>query len=252
MSSLFGWIAPAVGRDARVCAYDRAGYGWSPPADAPQDGAEIATDLHELLHRAEIAGPYVLAGHSFGGLYVQSFAARHPDETAGMVLIDSTAPAPSPSAGAEAAEGPDSTSDRLSALASIVGRVGIGRALAQLDFETLPPASRDEARADAGTPTRIRTMIDEYGQAGSSAREAAELDDLGDTPLIVVTAGSGSSPGWPEKQAAMAALSTNSLHRVIDGATHETLILDEEDAAETSRAIRDVVAAVRTGSLPER
>ena len=83
MSSAMGWIAPAVAAHTRVCVYDRAGRGWSDPSDTTQDGAQIATDLHTLLHRAHVPGPYVLAGHSFGGLYVRIFAARYPDEVAG-------------------------------------------------------------------------------------------------------------------------------------------------------------------------
>jgi alpha/beta hydrolase fold len=93
MSSNLGWITPAVARDTRVCVYDRAGRGWSEPTDTPQDGRQIATDLHTLLQHGHVPGPYVLAGHSFGGLYVLTFAARYPDEVAGMVLVDSTAPA---------------------------------------------------------------------------------------------------------------------------------------------------------------
>ena len=86
-----GLIAPAVARDSRVCVYDRAGRGWSDPAASPPDGAQIATDLHTLLDRAHVPGPYVLAGHSFGGLYVRAYAAKYPDEVAGLVLVDSTA-----------------------------------------------------------------------------------------------------------------------------------------------------------------
>ena len=95
-SASMGWVAPAVADQTRVCVYDRAGRGGSEPADSPQDGARIATDLHTLLHQAGVPGPYVLAGHSFGGLYVRIFAAHYPDEVAGLVLIDSTA---SPGAG---------------------------------------------------------------------------------------------------------------------------------------------------------
>jgi hypothetical protein len=105
MSSSLGWIAPAVARDTRVCVYDRAGRGWSEPADTTQDGAQIATDLHTLLQRGHVPGPYVLAGHSFGGLYVLTFAARYPDEVAGMVLVDSTAPTWSASAGTHSPSG---------------------------------------------------------------------------------------------------------------------------------------------------
>src|ERR671925_332710 len=124
MSSNLGWIAPAVARDTRVCVYDRAGRGWSEPASTAQDGAQIATDLHTLLQRGHVPGPYVLAGHSFGGLYVLTFAARYPEEVAGMVLVDSTAPAsaanpgtPSPGHG-----GSNDAMGRLSALYSTAAR----------------------------------------------------------------------------------------------------------------------------------
>ena len=96
VSSDLAWIAPAVARDTTVCVYDRPGRGWSDAADGPQDGDQIAANLHTLLDRAHVPGPYVLAGHSFGGLYVQAFAAKFPDQVAGLVLLDSTAPKPGP------------------------------------------------------------------------------------------------------------------------------------------------------------
>jgi alpha/beta hydrolase fold len=90
-SSVMGWIAPAVAADSRVCVYNRAGRGWREAA-GPLDGAQTADDLHTLLGRAHVPDPYVLAGHSFGGLYILAFAAHYPDEVAGMVLLDSTSP----------------------------------------------------------------------------------------------------------------------------------------------------------------
>jgi len=247
-SSILGWIAPAVARDTRVCVYDRAGRGWSEPADTAQDGAQIATDLHTLLQRGHVPGPYVLAGHSFGGLYVLTFAARYPDEVAGMALVDSTAPAsaanpgtPSPGHG-----GSSNGMSRVSALVSAAARLGLGRLYAQSDFGSLPPRSRDEVRADAATASTLRSTIDEYLQAGASAEQAAALGDFADKPLIVLTAGSGHDVAWSAAQNRMATLSTNSVHRIIDGASHEDLIVDEEDAAATTQAILDVVAAVRS------
>lgn len=65
-SSVMGWIAPAIAGDTRVCVYDRAGRGWSDPADRRMDGNRTAADLHTLLGRAHVPAPYVLAGHSFG------------------------------------------------------------------------------------------------------------------------------------------------------------------------------------------
>jgi pimeloyl-ACP methyl ester carboxylesterase len=248
MSSNLGWIAPAVARDTRVCVYDRAGRGWSEPASTAQDGAQIATDLHTLLQRGHVPGPYVLAGHSFGGLYVLTFAARYPDEVAGMVLVDSTAPASAANPGT-ASPGHGGSSNglsRVSALVSTAARLGLGRLYARSAFGSLPPRSRDEVRASDATPSTLRSTIDEYLQANASTQEAASLRNFADKPLVVLTAGSGSDATHLADQNHLATLSTNSAHRVIDGATHEDLIANEEDAAATTQAILDVVAAVRS------
>jgi len=248
MSSNLGWIAPAVARDTRVCVYDRAGRGWSEPASTAQDGAQIATDLHTLLQRGHVPGPYVLAGHSFGGLYVLTFAARYPDEVAGMVLVDSTAPASAANGGAASPGhgGSDNGMRRVSALVSAAARLGLGRLYAQVDFGSLPPRSRDEVRASVATPSTLRSTIDEYVQANASTEQAAALRDFADKPLIVLTAGSGHDAAWSAAQNRMAMLSTNSVHRIIAGATHEDLVANQEDAATTTQAILDVVSSVRS------
>jgi pimeloyl-ACP methyl ester carboxylesterase len=246
MSSSLGWIAPAVARGTRVCVYDRAGRGWSEPAGAAQDGAQIATDLHTLLQRGHVPGPYVLAGHSFGGLYVLTFAARYPDEVAGMVLVDSTAPASKPGTPSPGHGGSDDAMRRLSALASSSARLGLGRLYGQVAFGSLPPRSRDEVGASVATASTLRSTIDEYVQAAASVEQAAALRDFADKPLIVLTAGSGHDAAWSTAQKRMATLSTNSVHRVIAGAAHEDLVANEEDAAATTQAILDVVSSVRS------
>src|SRR5215207_6502502 len=78
-----------VSGTTRVCAYDRAGMGWSEMGPDPRDARQITGELHTLLGKAGIEGPYVLAGHSFGGMYMQTYAARYPDEVAGVALVDS-------------------------------------------------------------------------------------------------------------------------------------------------------------------
>ena len=83
----WGWISTAVAHDTKVCAYDRAGRGWSDPASVPQDGFAVARDLHVLLERAQIQAPVVLVGHS-SAEYVRIFADRYPEQVAGMVLLD--------------------------------------------------------------------------------------------------------------------------------------------------------------------
>jgi pimeloyl-ACP methyl ester carboxylesterase len=211
------WIAPAVATGTRVCVYDRAGRGGSEDADGLQDGAQIVADLHVLLERAQVPGPYVLAGHSFGGLYVLSYAARFPDQVAGLVLLDSTSPARRP-AGPEPADRA-TTVDRVCVLLPALGRLGPGRSLG--------------------------SAAEEYLAGGRSVRDAASLTDLGARPLLVLTADSGHDAAWTAAQDRLAELSTNHLHRFAP-ATHESLVADEDDSAAASRAVLDVVAAVRT------
>src|SRR5215217_369746 len=221
--------------------------GWSAPADSAQDGAQIVTDLHRLLQRGHVPGPYVLAGHSFGGLYVLTFAARYPDEVVGMVLVDSTAPASAanPGTASPGHGGSSNGMSRVSALVSTAARLGLGRLYAQVDFGSLPPRSREEVRASVATPSMLRSTLDEYVQASASTEEAAALRDFAAKPLIVLTAGIGSDATHLADQNHLATLSTNSVHRVIDGATHEDLIANQEHAAATTQAILDVVASVR-------
>ena len=242
-SSDFAWIAPVVARDTTVCVYDRAGRGWSDATDSAQDGTHIAADLHTLLDRADVPGPYVLAGHSFGGLYVRSFAAQFPDEVAGMVLLDSTASRPGPVADTDSS----SVIRRMSALVSGVAHVGVGRLIAQLTSGTLPPRAEEEANANASTARHLASFLNEYlSEANTSMQEASSLTTLGGKPLIVVTADEGITDAqWQSKQDQMATLSTNSVHRHAN-ATHQSLLGDEGESAAASQAILDVVTAVRT------
>jgi pimeloyl-ACP methyl ester carboxylesterase len=201
-----------------------------------------------LLQRGHVPGPYVLAGHSFGGLYVLTFAARYPDEVAGMVLVDSTAPASAANPGTPSSGhgGSSNAMSRVSALVSTAARLGLGRLYAQFAFGSLPPRSRDEVRASVATPSTLRSTIEEYVQANASIEQAAALRGFADKPLVVLTAGIGSDAAWSAAQNRLATLSTNSVHRVIDGAAHEDLIGNEEDAAAATQAILDVVASVRS------
>lgn len=249
MSSNLGWIAPAVARDTRVCVYDRAGRGWSEPADTAQDGTQIATDLHTLLQRGHVPGPYVLAGHSFGGLYVLTFADRYPDEVAGMVLVDATDTAAAVKAGTATPSNAGSydAMGRVSALASVSARLGLLRLYAPLEASGLPPRSQQEVSANIATANNLRSTIDEYVQANTSMREAAALHDFAGKPLIVLTAGIGSGANHTAEQNNLATLSTNSVHRTIEGSDHEGLVADEEHAAATTAAILDVISAVHSG-----
>jgi pimeloyl-ACP methyl ester carboxylesterase len=81
-------VQPLIGAFARVASYDRAGLGWSDDAVAPATARNAADDLHLLLSRAELPAPYILVGHSLGGLIVRVFQQLHPELVAGLVLVD--------------------------------------------------------------------------------------------------------------------------------------------------------------------
>lgn len=240
-SAYWGWIAPMVARDTRVCVYDRAGRGRSDAAPAPRDGVGVATDLHTLL--AHVPGPFVLVGHSSGAQYVRIFAGRYPSEVAGVVLLD-----PQPS---EALTRLPSFPAfyrifrRVSALFPSLARVGAARLVSLADSSGLPPEAREVRRVYSSSARSSRSLRDEFAQLPIALAQAGSVRSLGDLPLIVVTAARGAQEGWLPLQAEMAALSTNSLHQVLPNATHTSLIEDEHDASASSEAVRRVVESAR-------
>lgn len=153
-----------------------------------------------------------------------------------MVLVDSTAPASSPAATPSPPrdDGSSGPGDRAATLVSTSARIGLTRLL------------------DLPTSSHVRSTIEEYAQAGPSAQEAAALRDFADKPLVVLTAGIGHDGEESAEQEALATLSVNSVHRVVEGTDHPGMVLDAQGAAATSRAILDVVSSIRTGDpLPD-
>jgi len=244
-STAMAWIAPDVAATTRVCVYDRAGRGWSESAGAPQDGAQVATDLHTLLDRAGEHGPYVLAGHSAGGLYVLNFARLYPDDVAGVALLDSMSPQQY-----SVIDGWPAFYEmfrRASAVLTPLSRLGIGHLMYDAAYGDLPAPARDQERAFMATPRAARSVRDEFSQIRTSMSEAQALTSLGDRPLIVLTAERDAQGGWMAAQDKLAALSTNNSHRSLPNAEHAMVTEDQVTAAQAARAISDVVDAVRTG-----
>jgi pimeloyl-ACP methyl ester carboxylesterase len=245
-STAMGWIAPDVATTTRVCVYDRAGRGWSEAASVPRDGVQQATDLHTLLERAGEQGPFVLAGHSAGGIYVLNFAHLYPQQVAGVVLLDSM----HPEQYTKIASWPAfyETFRRVSAVLPSLARFGIGHAMYQTAYGELPALARDEQRAFWSTPRHSRSVRDEFSELRTAMSQAQPLVDLGGRPLVVLTAQKEAAGGWMVAQDELGALSTNGVHRVLPEATHSSLTENEAMAARSSQAIRDVVDSVRTAT----
>lgn len=242
-SPSWAWIAPEVAHDTRVCVYDRAGQGWSEPADGPQDGIAVAHDLHTLLDRAGEQGPYVLVGYSLGGAYVLNFAAQYPDDVAGVVLLDSM----HPQQYERIASYPTfyQVYRRASTLFPSLGRLGVGRLASRFQVGDLPAEAQAQERALLSTSGVLRSQQAEWSMIPTILNQAQALTTLGDRPVMVVTAAADMQDGWMTLQDELAALSTNSAHRVIPDATHADVAEDEAVAAVSSQAIRDLVALVR-------
>ena len=85
-------IQASLSKQATVCSYDRAGYGWSQRSPLPRTARTMARELDTLLINAGIPGPYLLAGHSFGGYIIRYYAQRHPEKVIGLVMIDASHP----------------------------------------------------------------------------------------------------------------------------------------------------------------
>src|SRR5215210_1177768 len=238
-------VQQQLARTTRVCAYDRAGMGWSEPGPEPRDARHISSELHTLLKGAGTEGPYVLVGHSYGGLYARMYAARYSDEVAGLVLVDSSHPEQftrSPEGRAMYEQ-----TRRMGAFIPWLARLGVIRLTNFYPAHPdLPPQQRAQIEAFNSSTQQVVTTVEEFRATPETNAQVRNAGSLGDKPLAVVSAGE-QSPGWLEMQDELATLSPNSIHRVVEGATHESLLYDKGDAQVTSAAIEQVVEAARTG-----
>jgi len=190
----------------RVCAYDRAGYGWSDPAPTGRTIDARAADLQRLLTAAGVKGPYVMVGASYGGFLVRSFARQEPHEVAGMVLVDAAEeevvythlPLFQNAVGAQR-------------IAGVLSQFGVTRLLvtravnqARADGRMPPDATQDEVAAAidfTARPSALRTSADEsaaYETTPLAERQPGGFGGLGDRPLIVMR--HGKPTGKPLKQ----------------------------------------------------
>ena len=249
ISSNWGWVQREVAKTTRVVAYDRASLGWSDAGTKPLDAAKSARELHTALGSAGIEPPYVLAGHSYGGLVVRMFTDLYRDEVVGMVLVDSSHPEqwthiPASKGGQTVAVG-----NRVTAL---LARFGVMRLfhLEESFIAGLPPREYAEMRAYLSTPNGWLAGADGLIAWRDFSREQVNATrSLGDLPLFVlsVTEQDRYADVLTTLQAELPALSSNSKHITVEGATHYSLVSRQEYAAIVSDAILQVVKAARTG-----
>lgn len=265
-----GWqgIQPEVSKSARICTYDRAGYGWSDSSPHPRTATQMSKELHQLLVNANIEPPYILVGHSLGGLTMRVYASLYPDEVAGMILVDA---------------GHEDQLERLPpeylrlydrqqsyfgvmgfmsrfGLLRMIGNSAKGAELAPPQVVKLPKEVQLIYLMMISHPSYFDTMVAELRALPEISAEVRATGKLGDMPLFILTADSpdeaalqsiGLGDDFPaaelqqtfnDLQTEFESLSTNSTHILVKDSTH-AINLDQPGVV--IKAILDMVAMTR-------
>lgn len=243
-STTWGFVQSEVAKTTRVCTYDRAGVGWSEAGPLPRDAAQFAKELHTLLQNADIPGPYVMVGHSLGGLGVRVFVHDYSSEVSGVVLIESMNPKQISQLPTRERDQPNPQSRYYSVLTGLA-RFGVARVLARPVTRMSSSSIIPDEKAYYSRFVRIQSMQaskDESQGLAASEEEAATVKTFGDLPLIVLTGRLNNNPGWQEWQTELLQLSSNSQHLFAENSGH-TVQIDEPDAAVA--AILQMVEQIR-------
>lgn len=242
-ASWSSWVQPEVAKTTRVCTYDRAGAGWSESGSRPPTVEQFAKELHTLLQNAGIPGPYVLVGHSLGGLTVRVFVHEYAADVAGVVLIESMTPRQAkPSA---TGTPPAATRSSGFSILTLPARIGLVRLLAgPLGLKSdLSPEVQPAYTAFSVTPRSFQTMLDESAGMREDFIQAGAVKTFGDIPLIVLTGKLNTTPReWQEWQTELLQLSSNSQQLFAEHSGHNIQIEQPEAAV---AAIIQMVQQVR-------
>jgi pimeloyl-ACP methyl ester carboxylesterase len=183
---IWGGVQPVLARTTRVCAYDRAGFGWSDALPAPRDADHIADELRQLLLQAKISGPIVLMGHSIAGIYMRDYATRYPADLAGIVFVDGSTPMQqeNPAFKAMSAKGPPQWAAMLlmrSALIAGVPRLIGMCSQSQPGFE----AHAAKLQAEDTCHAQIEASSAEMDSLNQSGLQTAHTGPYGDLPILI-------------------------------------------------------------------
>ena len=249
-----GWalVQPEVAKRTRVCSYDRAGMGWSDSSSKPRDAQHIAQELHALLRNADIPGPYVLVGWSFGGLYVREYAGQYGDDVAGLVLLDSSHPDQWTSTPEGQAQ--FESNAKIYSVAPALVRLGVMRIMGLLQPASGLPTPQNKAlKASFAATKDWDAQSAEFLASPATATQVREAELLDTTPVFVLTATEHGTPPkqeqlWQSWQTELASLSNNTVHQIVHGADHASFWRDPETVKVSIAAILEVVEAARTGA----
>jgi pimeloyl-ACP methyl ester carboxylesterase len=264
-------VQPEIANFTRVLSYDRAGLGWSDPASGPSTIETALSGLRALLNKAGLPGPYVLAGHSFGGLAAIEYACRYPKEIAGLVLIDPlTAVEWCPAAPEELAKlrrgvkfarrgallasfgvvrlSLDLLRSGARRIPQMAARVSSSQGGSKLterlvgEIRKLPPGLWPAIQSHWCQPKSFLSMASHLESLPVSAASCTMIHDLGDLPLTILTA-SDASPQRAAEHLRIAAASTRGTRICADRSGH-WIQLDEPQLV--VEAVRSVIIQIKS------
>jgi len=253
-------VHDSIAATSRTCAYSRAGIMWSDAAPGAFESKRVAEDLHAALTKGGERAPFVVVGHSLGGPYALNFTGLYPTEVAGLVFVDASHPDQLERLRKATGKSMEAPTGMLSAVAAL-SWTGVVRLVPDGGPSKLPPAA--VAAAGAYTSTSLGPTLDELKGLAATLGAAGEHRQLGDRPLVVLTAmapmpadvlksvgmtreqGERMQAAWKALHDEEAAWSTHSRHELVPDATH---YIHVERPDVVIRAVREVVGAVRNGA----
>ena len=224
------------------------GLGWSDLSPSAPDAVQNTAALHTLLQTAGIETPYVLVGHSFGGLYARAFADEYADEVAGLVLIEAFHPDNRTRLGLPETM-PNAPDEGQIAVGQFLSRLGFFRLVSFAPVDAaLPEQQQQELRAYYTSPKYLDQVRAITGAFPALLAQVRDTGDLADRPLTVVlgTASENWTGEMRTMQDELTALSVNGRQFVVDGADHLSLVHNQEHAHHTTQAILEMVQTVRS------
>jgi pimeloyl-ACP methyl ester carboxylesterase len=259
-------IQPEISPNSTVCAYDRAGYGWSEPSLKPRTASYFAEELHKLIEAGGLRPPFIFVSHSFGGVVATSYIAEYSEDVAGLVLIDAIHPGMFGQDREPFSLTPVDESFWYSAFDFLIwlAREGIIRKLIPLKIVpwTLPPENLPEQVAEIRTAT---LSITNHWSTFKSEMRYVE-DHMNDFPIedlrgimdnkpVYVFYGGESAPipvdpldhdesefVWESFQSDWKMISTNCHFVEIKGADHNSLLFNPQDYHQIVTAISELQA----------
>jgi pimeloyl-ACP methyl ester carboxylesterase len=238
----------------RVCSYDRAGNGWSETVVGLRDGLTLTRELHVLLDRAAVKGPYILVGHSLGGVLETIYAAQYPDEVLGLVLVDSAIPMTWPDK--NSFEQYRAQQDSVYAIMSALTRLGLTRLIVEREFEEFgyPSEVIPMLTALKSTTQAVDTWDAEVRLAQWALSQQLHASaNLGKLPVVVLWASHPELTTAKDRQllekiwSTLPISSSNMTTRIVEGASHGSIVGTAEYAAQIVVAVSKVIDAAHTG-----